>query len=234
MTDWPMGTFMSRIGGPAAERLLSLAPPRYLRANRVLISQGDEDEQIMLLGPPPEARNWDAACVKVTSVMRNGTEAMLGIRVRGDLVGELSMFRGTAPIATVTSCSPLSVRTFSHSVFEAFLEEHPKAWRALITMMAERLEWADRHRAEFVGYEVEARLARVLIELAERHGIPTPNGIDLGVRLSHTDLGKLIGARTDAVGNAIRRFRSEGILVSGYRNVVIVDMERLKGIYENA
>ncbi|MBR8744364.1 Crp/Fnr family transcriptional regulator [Nocardiopsis sp. MG754419] len=234
MTDWPAGTFMSRIGARAAERLLSLAPPQYLPANRVLISQGDAGEQVMLLGPPPEGENEESACVKVTSVLRNGTEAMFGIRLRGDLVGELSMFRDTPPIATVTSCSPLSVRAFPHAVFESFLEEHPEAWRALVRMMAERLEWADRHRAEFFGYEVEARLARVLVDLAERHGTPTSQGVALGVRLSHTDLGKLIGARTDAVGNAIRRFRSEGLLESGYRHVVIVDMERLNGVYENA
>ena len=188
----------------------------------------------MLLGPPEEAETGETACAKVTSVLRNGTEAMFGIRLRGDLVGELSMFRETPPVATVTSCSPLSVRVFSHAVFESFLTEHPVAWRALLAMMAERLEWSDRHRAEFVGYEVEARLARVLVDLAERHGVPAPEGTTLGVRLSHTDLGKLIGARTDAVGNAIRRFRSEGLLVSSYRNVVIVDMERLNGVYENA
>lgn len=234
MTDWPTGTFMSRIGVRAQERLLSLAEPRYLPANRVLISQGDDDEQVMLLGPPAQSDVEDVACAKVTSVLRNGTEAMFGIRLRGDLVGELSMFRDAPTAATVTSCAPLSVRVFPHSVFDSFLTEHPEAWRALMAMMAERLEWSDRHRAEFVGYEVEARLARVLVDLAERHGVPTPEGTALGVRLSHTDLGKLIGARTDAVGNAIRRFRSEGLLVSSYRNVVIVDMERLNGVYEDA
>lgn len=75
---------------------------------------------------------------------------------------------------------------------------------------------------------------RVLIELADRHGIPAPNGIDPGVPLSHTDPGEFIGARTDAVGNVIRRFRCEGLLVSGYCNVVIVDMEWSNRVYETA
>jgi CRP/FNR family transcriptional regulator, cyclic AMP receptor protein len=74
----------------------------------------------------------------------------------------------------------------------------------------------------------------MLVDMAQRHGVPTAEGVHLGVRLSHTDLGKLIGARTDAVGNAIRRFRSEGLLLSRYRSVVIVDMERLNRVYEAA
>lgn len=234
MTDWPRGSFMSRLGPRAAEGLLGLAPPRHLQANRVLISQGDREEQVMLLGPPGRGKPADPACVKVTSVLRNGTEAMFGIRRWGDLVGELSMFRGTRPSATVTSCAPLTVRVYPHQVFDSFLEEHPDAWRAMLAVMGERQERADLQRAELAGYEVEARVARMLVDMAQRHGVPTEEGVHLGVRLSHTDLGKLVGARTDAVGNAIRRFRSEGLLLSRYRSVVIVDMESLNRVYEAA
>lgn len=234
MTDWPSGSFMSRLGPRTANRLLSLAPPRGLPANEVLISQGDVEEQVMLLCPPGNGEPADSACVKITSVLRNGTEAMFGIRRWGDLVGELSMFRGTRPTATVTSCAPLAIRVYQHQVFECFLEEHPDAWRAMVAVMGERQECSDRQRAEFAGYEVEARVARALVDMARRHGVPTERGVHLGVRLSHTDLGKLIGARTDAVGNAIRRFRSEGILLSSYKSVVIVDMDRLNRVYEAA
>ena len=234
MTDWPPGSFMSRLGDRSTDRFLSLARPRSLPANRVLISQGDAEEQVMLLGPPGAGESADPACVTITSVLRNGTEAMFGIRRWGDLVGELSMFRGTRPTATVTSCAPLTVRVYPHQVFDSFLEQHPDAWRAMVAVMAERQECADRQRAEFAGYEVEARVARVLIDMARRHGVRTERGVHLGVRLSHTDLGKLIGARTDAVGNAIRRFRAEGLLLTSYKNVVIVDMEGLNGVYEAA
>ncbi len=234
MTDWPRGSFMSRLRPRSADRFLSLAGPRSLPADRVLISQGDTDEQVMLLGPPGGGETADPACVKITSVLRNGTEVMFGIRRWGDLVGELSMFRGTRPSATVTSCAPLTVRVYSHRVFDSFMEGHPDAWRAMVAVMAERQESADRQRAELAGYEVEARVARVLVDMAQRHGVPTDRGVHLGVRLSHTDLGKLIGARTDAVGNAIRRFRAEGLLLTSYKNVVIVNMEGLNGIYEAA
>ncbi|MEU3018472.1 Crp/Fnr family transcriptional regulator [Nocardiopsis sp. NPDC007018] len=234
MTDWPAGSFMSMLGPRSANRLLTLSPPRHVPANRVLIAQGDAEEQVMLLCPPEDGTPADPACVKVTSVLRNGTEAMFGIRRWGDLVGELGMFRDTRPSATVTACAPHTIRIYPHQVFEGFLEEHPDAWRAMLAVMGERQERADRQRAEFAGYEVEARVARILVDMAQRHGVPTDEGVHLGVRLSHTDLGKLVGARTDAVGNAIRRFRSEGILITSYRRVVIVDMERLNGVFDAA
>lgn len=228
---WPAGTFMERIGADAAARLLDLARPRTLPVNHVLIGQGEQRGMVALLCA---AEPGVTAAAKVTSVLRNGTEVMLGIRVHGDIVGEMSMVRGTPASATVTACTPTAVRSYSHALFREFLDEHPEAWRAVGAVMGDRLESADRQRAEFVGYEVGPRLARILLDLAGRHGRPVPEGVDVGVRLSHTDLGKLIGARTDAVGNAMRGFRSQGLVQSRYRRVVIVDTDRLRGVYENA
>ncbi|WAE73319.1 Crp/Fnr family transcriptional regulator [Streptomonospora nanhaiensis] len=226
---WPAGTFMARVGADTATRLLALAPPRRLSADDVLIGQGENREMILLLSPPEAG---EPAFAKVTSVLRNGTEVMLGIRVHGDVVGEMGMFRASGASATVMACTPMTVRSYTYKVFRDFLDGHRDAWEAVGAVMGDRLESADRHRAEFVGYEVDARLARVLVDLGGRHGIRSPEGVELGVRLSQTDLGKLIGARTDAVGNAMRRFRDEGLLLTRYRHVVIIDMDRLHAVYE--
>ncbi|MFC9087622.1 Crp/Fnr family transcriptional regulator [Nocardiopsis dassonvillei] len=228
---WPARTFMDRVEPDTAARLLASAPARRVSEGEVLIGQGQDREQVLLLCP---AGDGEAACAKVTSVLRNGTEVMLGIRVHGDVVGEMGMFRSSGASATVTACTPMSVRVYTHAAFREFLTRHPDAWEAVGAVMGDRLASSDLHRAEFVGYEVDARLARVLVELATRHGAAVPEGVELGVRLSQTDLGKLIGARTDAVGNAVRRFRQEGLLLSRYRRVVVVDMDTLRAVYENA
>lgn len=228
---WPARTFLDRVEPDTAARLLGLVPPRRVSMGDVLIGQGQNSGQVLLLCP---VEAGESACVKVTSVLRNGTEVMLGIRVHGDIVGEMGMFRGSGASATVIACMPMAVRAYTHTTFRDFLARHRDAWEAVGAVMGDRLASSDRYRAEFVGYEVEARLARVLVELAGRHGRNIPEGMELGVRLSQTDLGKLIGARTDAVGNALRQFRREGILLPGYRRVIIVEMDKLRAVYENA
>ena len=228
---WPAHTFLDRVEPDTAARLLGLVPPRRVSTGEVLIGQGQNSEQILLLCPMEPG---EFACVKVTSVLRNGTEVMLGIRVHGDIVGEMGMFRGSGASATVVACTPMAVRAYTHRTFRDFLSRHRDAWEAVGAVMGDRLATSDRCRAEFVGYEVDVRLARVLVELAGRHGRTVPEGVDLGVRLTQTDLGKLIGARTDAVGNALRRFYREGVLLPGYRRVIIVEMDKLRAVYESA
>jgi hypothetical protein len=101
-------------------------------------------------------------------------------------------------------------------------------------MIADRLEWANRRRLDFTAYEVVVRLARVLAELVDVHGVPASDGFELDVRLSQPELGRLIGVSEDAVGQAMRRLKCEGLVVVHYRRVTIVDVHRLRSFADLA
>ncbi|CAL9475993.1 cAMP-activated global transcriptional regulator CRP [Nocardiopsis dassonvillei] len=229
-TPWPHGTFMARLNVATAHRLVGAAPARRVDAGTVLVRQGDRSGEVFLLEP---CAADSPVFAMIGAVLRNGTEAMLGVRVHGDVVGEMRLFRedGEAT-ATVTATTAMAVRAFPGEAFREFLKEHPDAWSALTAVMGDRLADSDRRRAEFVGYEVPARLARLLTDFAARHGFPDQGGTDVGIRLSQEDLGKLIGAKPDAVNKALRELRGRGLVRSGYRKVVITDPAGLREIYE--
>ncbi|MEV5835544.1 Crp/Fnr family transcriptional regulator [Nocardia sp. NPDC052112] len=223
--DWPAGTLMARLGESSRQDLLGLALPREVPAGDVLIRQGEVRNHVLLLRSREAALS---ACVKISAASRSGYETLLGIRVSGDVVGELAALRGTARSATVTTCTTTLVHNIPHGSFIAFLNSHADAWEAMCRMIADRLDWANRRRLDFAGYDVPNRLARILLELAERHGFSTAEGYELGVRLSHTELGRLIGAGEDAIGLALRQLRSQGLVKSAYRSVTINDLDRLR------
>lgn len=211
---------------PAARLdLTSLARPIPYPAGSVLISQGEPRTHVYLLRSQHSAMS---ACVKVTASSANGFEALLGIRVNGDVVGELAALRDGTRTATVTTCTATITHHIPHNLFVAFLNRHDDTWEAMCRMLADRLDWANRRRLDFAGYDVPNRLARVLLELVERHGRPVAGGHDLGVRLSQTEMGKLIGAKEDAIGQAMRQLRTKGLVTSAYRNVVINDLAGLR------
>ncbi|WP_040789664.1 Crp/Fnr family transcriptional regulator [Nocardia paucivorans] len=222
---WPRGTLMARLSGRAGKDLLARARPRAISAGTVLMSQGEKRDHVLLL------RSRDAetdACVKISATSRSGHESLLGIRVSGDVVGELAALRGTPRTATVTTCAATLVHSIPRDSFIAFLNEHTEAWEAMCRMIADRLDWANRRRLEFTGYDIPDRLARVLLELTEQYGRATAKGYDLGVRLSHAELGKLIGASEDAIGLGLRRLRARRLVTSAYRSVTINDLDRLR------
>ena len=95
-------------------------------------------------------------------------------------------------------------------------------------MIADRLDWANRRRLDFASYDVPVRLARVMVELVDRHGYRSPDGYELGVWISQAELGKLISAKEDAVRKAMRRLKDEELVVARYRRVVITDLAGIR------
>lgn len=205
--------------------LLAIAPEQCVRAGQRLMAQGASTDQVLVL----RARGSSSpACVKVVGGLENGAEVLLGIRVSGDLVGELAAIRETDRSATVIACSDGAVHRLPKERFLGFLHRNPEAWRLLATMLGDRLDWANQRRLDFAGYPVDQRLARVVVELAERHGHPVDGGVNLGIELTQEELGKLVGAAKESAIKAVRRLRGAGLIRTGYRRIVVADLERLR------
>jgi CRP/FNR family cyclic AMP-dependent transcriptional regulator len=223
--DWPAGTLLARLGPEARKDLLTIAPPKRHPPDTVLLHQGEDTSHVYVLrSPQPQT----SACVKVMARLANGTETLLGIRVSGDIVGELAVIRNSTRMATVVTCTSVITHAITHRDFLAFLHRHEEGWPALTGMIAERLDWANQRRLDFVGYSVPVRLARTLAELTDRHGYPVPGGVKLGVALSQEEFGKLIGARKDAIGKAIAHLKDAELIANHYRGIVVTDLDGLR------
>jgi CRP/FNR family cyclic AMP-dependent transcriptional regulator len=223
---WPAGTLMARLDSDARQALLGLRPTQPYEAGVVLIRQGDLDRTDVYL--IRSTRLHMPACVKVTASLDNGSETVLGIRISGDIVGELAVLRHAPRSATVTTCTRALIHRIPADAFMGFLGRHPRAWGAVSRMIADQLDWANRRRLDIAGHSVPVRLARVLVELVDRHGYPTPEGYDIGVSLSQAELGRLISAGQDAVGKAMRTLRRAGLVRVRYRRVTVLDLAGLR------
>ncbi|MEV6872834.1 Crp/Fnr family transcriptional regulator [Amycolatopsis sp. NPDC051128] len=217
---WPGGTVMSRLPAALAGELLRLGTPKACPAGTVLLHQGEPSKHVFLLG---HGKQPQLACVKVTAAARNGTESLLGIRISGDLVGEMGVLREGPRSATVTTCRAMTVHWIALEHFRLFLQRREEAWRVVCHMIADRLDWANRRRLDFAGYDTAVRLARVLLELAVDHGTPGEAGVRLGIQLSQPEFGKLIGAGRDAIQLAVRQLKDRNYIACRYRTVTILD-----------
>lgn len=108
-----------------------------------------------------------------------------------------------------------------------FLHRRPAAALAVNQILAERLRQANRRRLDFTGYGVDVRLSRALIELAARHGRRRGSVTDVGVQLTHAEYGALIGATKDSVQRALRQLSARGLVETGRRQILILDIAEL-------
>ncbi len=219
---WPARSFLGDMSEPVRAKLLAIGTRcRYL-PEEILIREGDRSNHVVLLR---------SGFVKVTARLDNGHEALLAIRVGGDVVGEMAAIDDGAPrSATVTACGEIAASIVRESDLRHFLESHPEAARAVNRIVVQRLRWSNQRRVEFGGYPVKIRLARVLAELAASHGQPVPRGLVIGVDLTQPELAALTGSAEVTIHKALAELRREGLITTGYRRTTVLDVKRLRGI----
>lgn len=165
---------------------------------------------------------------KVFSLTEQGEEIVLAVRGTGALLGELSALDGAPRAASVAAMETLDGLVVPVAGFVGFLRSHPDAAVALIQMVVGRLRDADRKRVEFGAFDILGRVARRLVELAERFGEPTRDGIRITVPLSQDELAGWVGGSREAVSKALRSLRDRGYLATGRRAMTVRDLDGLR------
>jgi CRP/FNR family cyclic AMP-dependent transcriptional regulator len=110
-------------------------------------------------------------------------------------------------------------------VLSAGLARDPALAAELLRLLARRLLEADRQRQELAVLDSLARVARHLLELAERFGEPTGDGLRVELPLSQEQLARWSGCSREATVKALRTLREVAGVTTGRRTVALHDPE---------
>ena len=145
------------------------------------------------------------------------------------MFGELSLFDPGPRSATVTAVTDVTLRvSLSHDDLLRWLEGRPMVARGLLAQLASRLRKANEVLADLVFSDVPGRVAKALLDLADRFGRTADDGVHVHHDLTQEELAQLVGASRETVNKALADFASRGWLRLEPRSVVIMDVERLK------
>jgi CRP-like cAMP-binding protein len=164
----------------------------------------------------------------VSSDTASGVEVVLAVRGPGALLGELSAIDGGPRSATVTALEPVSALALPTAAFERHLLEHGRVAIVFMKELIGRLRDADRKRIEFGAFDTTGRVAARLVELADRFGRQTSEGLRIDLPLSQDELAGWTGASREAVTKALRTLREEGWIQTGRLRVVVTDLAALR------
>ena len=98
----------------------------------------------------------------------------------------------------------------------------------LLQALAKRLRRINEVKADLVFTDVPGRVAKALLDLAERFGVPTPAGIQVNHDLTQEELAQLVGASRETVNKALADFAARGWLQLAAKSVLLTDVDRLR------
>jgi CRP/FNR family cyclic AMP-dependent transcriptional regulator len=166
--------------------------------------------------------------VKTTVVDAGGHETLLSIRDPGDVLGELASIDGQPRSATVTALGPVHALLISAATFRAHLETTPRVAVALLQVIARRFRESTLMRSQMTASDTIGRLAACLVELAERYGEATDDGVVISLALSQEELGAWIGASRAGLAGALKTLRELGWIETQRRRILVRNPEALR------
>jgi CRP/FNR family transcriptional regulator, cyclic AMP receptor protein len=211
--------FLHALAPEEADALRAAASKRTYGVNVTLIHQADESGPVVVLL---------SGRVKIVVITQVGREAIVAIRGPGDLVGELAAIDEGPRSTMVTTLEPVEALVLPRSEFVALLEHHPRIALVILRTVARRLRYADVQQAQFATHDVVGRLAHRLVELSDRFGAPSDDGLELTLPFSQEDLASWVGASREAVSKAFQTLRSLRIVETGRRRVIVHDLDALR------
>jgi CRP/FNR family transcriptional regulator len=81
---------------------------------------------------------------------------------------------------------------------------------------------------DLTSLDLEGRLAKRLLELAEEYGRPSDGAIEIALPVTQDDLAAMIGVARASVNRVIGAYEDRGLLERRGRRIAILDPERLR------
>jgi CRP-like cAMP-binding protein len=202
----------------ALEQLARNSLPRKYRRGQVLCNEGDPGESIYIL---------EEGQLRVTQWTPAGDEAVLAVVEAPAAVGELSLLDGSPRSATLTAIGPVHVRLIPRKAFMSLIQEQPQIVPGLLATLATLIRRANARQVDLLTLDVPGRLAKWLIERAERTGAPVADGLLIDLARSQGELAAEIGTTRPTLNRALRGFEDQGIIATDGPRVTILDMNKL-------
>ncbi len=213
-------SFLSRLADPDREALLRIGVRRKFAAGSVLLFQDEQDDRVILIL---------GGRVKVIRANQDNHELLLAIRDPGDLLGELAFIDGLPRVATVTALEEVEALVMTAGVLRRHLRSSPDVAVALLESVTARFREDSVQRMQFAALDTLGRLSARIVDLADRYGQPSEEGIVVEMPISQDELATWTGASRAGVAKALQTLRELGWLETERRLLIVRDLESLRG-----
>jgi CRP/FNR family cyclic AMP-dependent transcriptional regulator len=151
-----------------------------------------------------------AGGVKLTVSSPTGKELLLGVMGPGEVFGEIALLDGGPRTASAVALGSTMVLLVPHREFKELLKRRPEACLYFLKIMCDRIRTTNARLEDVAFLGMSARLAKILLNLAEAHGEAGPDGTTIRRRLSQQALGQLIGTSRESVNKQLQAWSKAG------------------------
>jgi CRP/FNR family transcriptional regulator, cyclic AMP receptor protein len=191
----------------------------HLNRGERLFSEGDTGDKLYII---LEGK------IKLTKAAPDGRENLLSVHGPGEMFGELSLFDPIPRTSSATAVTSARLAGLAHDDLRTWLTSRPEVAMQMLQALAQRLRRINEVKADLVFTDVPGRVAKALLDLADRFGVMTPEGVQVNHDLTQEELAQLVGASRETVNKALADFTARGWIQLAAKSVLVTDTDRLR------
>ncbi len=208
--------------GMPGEQLQTLAGAlkrRTYRRGAKILQQGDHGDSLFIVV---------SGRVRIYTLSPEGQELSVWICDEGDFFGEMALLSGEPRSASAEAMQSTEVLVLQRQAFRDYLLSNPAAAIHTIEVLSKRLRSTTEDAEGLMSLSVTQRIARKLLQLMERYGVPDEHGILIDLNLSQEAMATLVGTTRESANRALSALRDQGIVQVSRDGICVIDPEKLQ------
>ena len=166
--------------------------------------------------------------ISIPSESEEGEDVILAYLGPGDFFGELALLDENPRSATATAVENTETMALERGDFLDFLKWNPDAAIRILAVLSQRLRNLNSQLENIIFSNPAARLAETLLKLLDTYGSETPEGREISLPMTPTELAGMAGMTTRTIRRLLRDLQTAGVLSTKNRRYIIHKPEELK------
>jgi CRP/FNR family transcriptional regulator/CRP/FNR family cyclic AMP-dependent transcriptional regulator len=192
---------------------------RYFAADQTVFYQGDPGSAVYIIV---------SGRVRIYVHGEEGQEVSVVIYGPGDLFGEMALLDRQPRSATAVAMEDTVLLTLSDDDFYRHLRQSHQLALNLMLTLSTRLRDTTEAVESLATLNVNRRLIKRLLYLAERHGVVTEEGIRIRGRLTQQALASLISTSRESTNRALRALACKGLIDVRHGRITLLKPQELE------
>lgn len=171
----------------------------------LLISEGESMDSLIII---------HQGRVKAFRYTPAGREQILYLFSEGDFFGEQYLFSNLNATYNVEALSPVKVCLLTKSQLHKVLLTYPDVAVKLISELGKRIAQMENAFQSMGIRDVDARVATLLLDFAEKYGEEAPGGTLINLPISREGMANYLGIARETLSRKLSKFEDDGLIQS--------------------
>ena len=165
--------------------------------------------------------------VKICHSTPEGKQSIIDFIDAGEVFGELALLDSQQRDEYAEASEKTTLVLIPKREMQALIRKYPRIVLSVTKLIGLRRQKVERRLRNLLFRSNRERVIHLLMELAEKYGESTPEGLALKIRLSHQEMASVIGSTRETVTVVLGHLQAENMLTIARRRIVLNDLEGL-------